>query len=547
MTSKKYEILFLVLLLYFITGVFPFAYFESDALGIVTGSRKIIELGQLRENFYTYSYSVQTGTYFWVVLLNILTELDLMICSSLITAGFGVLFFLFSTRFVSKVTNTSFAKCGLVLLLFQEIFSSWYYMNAATGAAFFMILGFNLIYDKPDFVKSLMCGVALAVAAYTKLDVMVSFPVVCFMFINASYKQRVLYVLLIGIVVILLLCVLFKVSHVDKLQDVIAGHGGSLSFSDNIKTVESVSYSQFVRTLVGYFSLLVAVLIVVGLVQLFRMKEWKIFVISLVPVVFFMLVINVRFVAGKHLLYLIPFFAVPSVYASNYIFNLNGKCNQIWRVVVVVVFVMQYIVGFQFYFKSFPYIREEYSVNKPYPTYFDILSFEFNTESIDSLRVVLGGGTKLATSDEVMLSSGIIYAPLMWKDLKIKSGYIYESFLRYLTGHKIDTLYITTGQGGVYPIKNLLYLSGFEILNSESERYTWRDEQVDFWRKGAAIVLVKHSVYPKNDQGLYAAKMDSVKYSHFTHIAFWDWEKWRICNYDKHIYKINDAGYVFNR
>jgi hypothetical protein len=541
----KYQyLLFIVFFAYFCFGIFPFEYYETDALGIISGSKKMLETNTFGENYYTYGFNVQVGTYFWVLFLHKISNLDLKACSSILSAIFGILFFLFSTKFISKFTKISYPVCGLILLLFQEIYSSWYYMNAATGAAFFMIVGILFI-TRTNITapKVLLSALFLAIAAWTKLDVMILFPVVLFVIESKSFKNKLFASLIIGVITLIILFFLYRLSNVESFYNILLGKGGTLSFSENQSTAEGVGYSQIVRAIIGYFSLLILFLIVLGSYKLFQQKEWQLLLISVVPFLFFLLIINGRFVSGKHLLYYCPFFSIPIAFLYGQ-FRLKKIFQQSWSKIFLVLLFCQYFIGIQVYFKKYPYIQQNYSSLKPFPKLFNIFSITLKNEKIEKVELDFGGGLKLATSDEMLLSSGIFFSPIMWNNLKQGSGDDYTLLADYINRTPKDTLYITTSQGGIYPLKNILYINDFTLLNPGTS-YSWGGEQHTYlWEKNNKYVIIDQDTYPK-DYGLYIEKLRMCKQKSFLHIAFWDWERWYLNENQKFVKKVNNVAYKF--
>jgi hypothetical protein len=164
---------------------------------------------------------------------------------------------------------------------------------------------------------------------------------------------------------------------------------------------------------------------------------------------------------------------------------------------------------------------------------------------LKGLKIVIGGGTKLATSDEMLLSSGILFSPIMWHQLKRDSEADYEAIKNYVTTFKDDTLHITTSQGGVYPVKNFLYLIGYTIINPESKLYKWGLDYQYIWKKNNKIVIVDQATYSKEGYDQYISKLSSFRYKRYLHIAFWDWERWYLNRYNKFSGRLNYVGYLF--
>ncbi len=82
---------------------------------------------------------MQSGTYWLTVLFHNLTGADTFTVLSLLSALAAMLFILLSAALLSHITKIPLAICGLVLLLFQEAFTSGYYANSTILAAAFFV------------------------------------------------------------------------------------------------------------------------------------------------------------------------------------------------------------------------------------------------------------------------------------------------------------------------------------------------------------------------------------------------------------------------
>lgn len=538
---------FILLLAYTCIGVFPFAHYETDALGIISGCKNIIETGIFKANYYTYSFEMQPGIYFFVILISKVFGLNLVSAYSLVSSIFGIGFFLLSTYFVSKLTNVTFALAGLLLFLFQESYSAWYYMNSATGAAVFMMAGLLCLLYKTNFVQILVSSILLSLAAWIRFDIVLVFPVIFFLVDTENLLSKLKLSFALAALFLIFTSTFYYLSNLSLFELITQGVGGnSISFSDNFKTSGGAFSSQMTRSFIGFFSVLILFLIGLGTTLIYQKKLYKLLAITYVPFIIFLFILKGNITAGKHLLYYFPFFAIPVVFLLNTdTFGVRKVIKYAGTGLIAFLFFIQYMVGFQFFPTSHPYIAEKYSSQYPTPTYASLLKLRFEHGSLDSLAFVLGGGMKLPTADEMLLSSGIVHSPIMWYQLKQESNIIYTSLAKFVIDFPEDTLYITASQGGGYPIKNILYLEGFELTNPESDTYQWAAAYEYVWKKNTKTVIVNQGEYPK-DYDLYMEKIKSTKCRKFLHLAFWDWERWYINKSNAFSHKVNDASYLFD-
>src|ERR1035437_5260510 len=135
LNSKKIaNIMFAIFFCYFLLGIIPFAPYEEDSLGIIMGCKRIIETGVFAAHDMSYGFQMQPGTYFAIALLSKISGLSTLFSYSILSAFFGVSFLFLSIFFLQRISTLSFSVCGLILLLFQENYSAWFYCNSAVIA-----------------------------------------------------------------------------------------------------------------------------------------------------------------------------------------------------------------------------------------------------------------------------------------------------------------------------------------------------------------------------------------------------------------------------
>jgi hypothetical protein len=77
-----------------------------------------------------------------------------------------------------------------------------------------------------------------------------------------------------------------------------------------------------------------------------------------------------------------------------------------------------------------------------------IFDVEIGTHGVNSLSVVIGGGSKLNTDDANRLTSGIAFTPLCWREEKVLLEENLSSFRQFLEAVDDDTLWIVTSRFG---------------------------------------------------------------------------------------------------
>lgn len=534
------NIFFFFFLCYFLVGIFPFAPYEEDSLGVIMGSKRIIETGIFGAHDMSYGFQMQPGTYFWIVLLSKISGLSPLYSYSIVSAFFGVSFLFLSVFFLQKITTLSFSVCGLILLLFQETYSAWYYCNSAVIAGAFMMLGFYFLLRHNTVYYLLITGVCLGVAAWSRADILIIYPVSFFIIIAESWQERILktaFLAIVTLIVIWLLYSLSKLSFWNLLYDMnVTKNNFNLAY--NSKSTLGVFWSEAMRSYLGFFSILIIFLIITGSVLMVKNKLWLKLAVLLTPIFMFTVILKGNVTSSKHLYYLLPFLATPVLINFQYLkgFSKNGKRAFIFTAFSL--FLVQYILGVQLFFNTHPYIGKSYASVSPAPTYLEIFKCKISKSRIDSAKLVIGGGMKLATADEMMLSSGMIFSPLMWNNLKKQCNFNIAGLKDFIGSFTEDSLKIFTTQG------SNIYVSF--ILSDLNYLLKSRSEKVNVWEKTGRKIFVYYAFYPKK-MDEYTRSMISNNLRGSIFVPYWDWEKYFVRNNSLKYSRINDITCFFNQ
>lgn len=533
--SRIFIILFILCLCYLLYGIFPFAPYENDSLGIITGCKRMIETGIFSSNEFSYWFPFQPGTYFGIIMMHILSGINLLNCYSILSAFLGIGFLFLSMLFLQKITDFSFACCGLILLLFQETYSTWFYCNSAVIAGAVMMLAFNILIRRSTLLYLIISGLLLGAAVWTRLDVIISYPVIFFLLKSKNWKERIIRTIVLAFLTLVFGWFLFLLSNtsISELYSSLTAKHKVFTFAYNVG-ISGVLWSHAMRSYLGFFSILLILLIIIGIIVLIKNKCWQILAYSLTPVFFFIIIIKGNITAPKHLFYLIPFLAIPVISAFQYMDTLNRIFKIALKICAITFFLLQYVFGLQVFFKTHPYIGQNYATVTPYPTYLKILNFKINKVNIDSIKFVIGGGMKMSTADEMMLSSGIIFSPIMWHQLKLQCNQDIKGLENYIESYPNDTLRISTTQGSNDYVTFILSKMDFSLkINNESEAV---------WMKNKKTILVAYTFYPK-EINKYCQLILSNKGKDFVFIPYYDWERYFIRNCRLNYTKINDITY----
>ncbi|MCF8296008.1 MAG: hypothetical protein K9J13_00565 [Saprospiraceae bacterium] len=506
----------LVMFLWFFSGVFPITRFESDSMGICNGCYEIINSGDWGANFFSYSYDMQAGTYWFIIIFMKLLALPASVVYSILSAIFGILCLILISNLISKILNKDFILILLVLFLFQEVYSISFYANSTVFAAFFWLLTFNIVYSGKGKWVYPIAVILLAVAFWCRVDVAFAMTgILPLLWLKIDLKRAIIISLIIGICTVCLGLLLMYLSNVNIQGFLQYSNLGGITYrsSSDIGFLNIIS----LKSHFAFFSALVILLVIIGLFILLREKQFKLVLLILIPTtIYYMFNLNFTW-AAKHLYYYSIFWAIPVVYAVHYSLK-----NKIMRLIIVVVFVLQYLVGWQVNFKSLPWQFKDYAVLYPEPEYTKLVNFPISLSKISEINLVLGSGTKIPTADEMMMSSGLVFSPLMWKNLKTK----YKNSFNYLEEQldmQLPVFYISTSQSSNQHILNVLLENGWSYLPDETAKYGF-DKWHDF-QKENRIAKVYISNFDR-DTDNFMTNFAKLGQSEFHHIAIWDWENY---------------------
>lgn len=538
--NRFINILFIIFFFYFSLGIIPFAPYEEDSLGVIMGSKRIIETGIFTAHDLSYGFQMQPGTYFWIVILSKISGLSVLYCYSIVSAFFGISFLFLSILFLQKVTTLSFFVCGLILLLFQETYSAWYYCNSAVIAGAFMMLGFYFLLRHNSVYYLLLAGVSLGVAAWSRADILIIYPVSLFLIMAKSWRERILKTTFLAIVTVIISWLLYFLSNLSfwSLISEMDAAKNTFTLAYNSKSTLGIFWSETIRSYIGFFSILIIFLVTSGIVTLVKKKLWNYLAVLLTPVLMFVMILKGNVTSSKHLYYLLPFLAIPILINFRYLKEFSKKTKKTFIFASFSLFVIQYILGLQLFFNTNPYIGKDYASVSPVPTYLELLKCKISKSPIDSAKLVIGGGMKLATADEMMLSSGILFSPIMWNNLKKQCNYNINGLKHFINSYTKDSLNIFTTQG------SNVYVS--YVLSDLDYFLKTRSDKLNIWEKNGEKIFVYYAFYPKKINE-YTRLMISNNLKGAIFVPYWDWEKYFVQNNSLKYTRVNDITCFFNQ
>jgi hypothetical protein len=407
-------------------------------------------------------------------------------------------------------------------------------------AGAFMMLGFYFLLRHNTAHYLLITGVCLGMAAWSRADILIIYPVSLFIIIAKSWQERILktaFLAIFTLIVVWLLYSLSKLSFWNLLYEMNVTKN-TFNLAYNSKSTLGIFWSEAMRSYLGFFSILIVFLVITGTVILITKKLWINFAMLLTPVFMFVLILKGNITSSKHLYYLLPFVAIPVIINFQYMKEFSKNVKRALIFASFSLFFVQYILGVQLFFNTNPYIGKSYASVTPNPTYFQLFKCKIYKSRVDSAKLVLGGGMKLATGDEMMLSSGIMYSPIMWNDLKKQCNINIKGLKHFINNYTEDSLKIFTTQGSNIYVSYVLSDLGYFLKN--------RSEKLNIWEKNGEKIFVYYAFYPKNIDG-YTKLMISNNLIGSVFVPYWDWEKYFVRNNSLKYSRVNDITCFFNQ
>lgn len=535
-------IIVILLACFHLAGCFPFVSFETDSMAIASACQHIINTGAFKASVLGHSFDMQSGTYFLIVSSAKLLSITTLDAYFIISVCATIVYFICIVLFVRRLTNFHFLPICIALFLFQEISTLAYYPNSTIIAAATWLSGILIALYRPNIKYVLLSGFIMGIAGWIRIDILFVFPAVlpAFFIITKDLKKAIqfsFYLAIISIPTILTL-MHFSGAEVAGFLGYTDDHGTLFKMSNNIGLLDI----HLIRAHLSSFSLLLITLITFGIIYLVKQKRWNFIALLLFGIVFYYLLGINNTVAPKHLASAIPFWLIIALFGWEFILSINKYHKLIITLILLPLFVFQYLIGFVFEIKSIPYADKEYSILYPSPKLFNITQINLNQKGISNLEINLGAGTKIPSSDEISLSSGIAFNPLSWKTMKQKKQVINETINNYidtLTNEK-DHIFIVAG-GSSQLLTNLLLNQGYQ-WQYDTINY---GKTLQFYSNKNNINLAIEKDFKKFDSQSFHNIFK--KYDTNTPVIFlWDWHIFTMNEFYNNKIKLANGFYLSN-
>lgn len=411
--SFGFFLFFIVLLIYQSLAFFKIAPVESDGNGFANGSSIMLQ-SKWGNNWAAYSFASQSGTYAVINLLSRATGLKPLASFSILSSICSVIFVVVSSLLISKVISMDFSICGLGLLLFQESITGGYYANSNVIASIFIITSLYLVsINGGKLYEMIIIGVLIGIGAWIRFDSIMIAPAIIFLlYLPLQFHFREIIKILLTIFIFAFIVILSALygsgSSISLMLANAAGHFGSEPVGTQNLGIPMIGGAD-IKSYLSYFSALLAFLILFGIIEIIKTKKWILLGFIVSGIVPFFLVYSGTITTPKYMYYLLPFWGLLAALGfSRVVLN---RSKTLWGntlLIVLALLSLQYIIGFRATFKSKPYI------NDPNPTLIKIFSLPLTRGPISSFSIVVGPGSMINTADGDRLSSGFLFAPIVW-------------------------------------------------------------------------------------------------------------------------------------
>ncbi len=322
-----------LLVLYLGLPLLPIVYVDGDDAATAAGALQLSLYGQ-EEHDLVYVYVFQPGTYVILVALHKLLGVHPQFGLWLLTVGGVGIFLVAGATFVGKIAAIHPALAVLVLLLFQETWSSAYFSNTSMfGAGLLCVALLSCLHR--SLPAAIASGLVFAIAIWTRIDVMLvalAFPALMLHRDRSSVIRLAAFsgTLLLALVSLFLLAgVPLDPEELRYLYGYHAEH----------------EYHPWL-TLVAYltvFTGVVCLLGTLGLASLVRSRRVRVLLACAAGTLPLFLAYGTAVTTPRYFLCSLPFVAIPASVGLRY---LLAEPKKILRVGAVALFLAQYVLNF---------------------------------------------------------------------------------------------------------------------------------------------------------------------------------------------------------
>ena len=449
------HILLLVYVAWMSFGVFPLVCYEGDSLHLIMGCSMMAAGAWEIPPLYSYAYDMQPLVTWTIVVLKKLVPV--LACEQiycLLSACASVIMMLGGMRLICRLSGVSRSLAFFAMFLFPETYACGMYANSAVIAGAMMVWGCCFFLSG----KCVWASLLFCVAPLFRIDVLTVYPSVLLLFLLSgdTWRRAWLKSCALAVLVVSVVGLGCWVLGANPLEQTIGWYDEMNQTQQYAGDVPLAVYS--------FYTVVNIVLVPVGAWRLFRQHRFLQLSFILLPMVLLHIVQRNSGCASKHYLYLLPFAAMCSSVALDFLWRcFRRRALAGWIAVAAVALFM--VVSVRFPFRNTPALNVNGSVGTVGPC-----SVLF-TETITPFRVSfgIGAGRLLPTADEQMLLTGNAFYPFFIRELKTMYADSRDAVCDYFERHKAPANIVTGGweSAAFYPLPWVDSGYKFELLNPD--------------------------------------------------------------------------------
>ena len=549
--------LIILLLSYFMIGAYTVSPIEGDGMGIAMGAFQKNITGN-GNNVFSHLYYFQSGSYQIVYFLSNLLSVNTFTLFSILSTIMGLVFILYTSLLLKKILELSFLISFLASVLFQEIFTGCFYPNSTILAApFLVIVLYYIVTLEKTNLNLILAGLTMSIGVWFRYDLIIVSPIILFFLYDNNFKQLVFkglffYTSLIFFSTLFLyLCGTNPIEIYKSATIITTEYSGNNIGNTGTENIGINSLGNWdIKTFFSFYNPLILLLLFIGLFLIIKSKDWKLLIYSTLPVGLIYYFYFGTFTTPKYLYYVIPFLLIPIlyIYKSKQILNVTLKKLIIFSSIFL--FSLFYFVGFRIVFNSKNYVENDYSIMKSNPTFIEVYkkNLEFS-KVFKEFSIVLGTGSIINTADANRLSTGIIYYPIMWYNLKQNVRNEYDSLDVYFKQlvNKQDTINIIATQYHSVQLAKMIVLYNNFIYQNQSIGKSNENLATICFMKGKTVCYVNFSKPKERTIESIISNLNTVNSKSMLYIATYPWEQSIIYNENDNFQRICNFGFLYEK
>jgi hypothetical protein len=523
-----------------IVGALPMTPYEGDGIGIANGiSDSAHELFR-NVSMVAYNYDVQSGVNVVVKAVALVVGGEVWTVFSVLTVVAALLFVFFSVRSVTLLAGKDSHVPALVAFaLFPEAIISAYYPNSVIFAAAFLAIGlYCYVAGRGSWI---LPAILLGCAVWMRLDVVIAFPAFLFLHRHGTPRRSFWHIagaLTAAGIIGLALLALSDVSLSRLFHSTGAHLEGSVEQTGGLPLGLG---SKAFRTLIGFFPVATLVLVVLGAIRWMRDRDPGTVAAGLLPLVLMLMVQRANLTTPKYLVYSIPFLALMVVRALP---RLNAEWVRAHRMLAVILILLslQAVVGIRMIFRGKEYVERPSSLQRSSITLLPLWGKKLQSRALDSVTVVVGGGSKINTDDENRLTSGILFSPFCWREEKVMVEQNVATLRSAVNATGRDTLRVIASSfcnSGRQLMRWIMRKEGFTYGTA----YAALGPGVECYVRGPQTVLLEQIIYERDVPSTFIGAIAALPPGEILFVSNIPWETSLVASLPENYPGLGDFGF----